>query len=70
MNYLVTGASGFIGKRLVRTLLARPGTTVHVLMRDPSEAKVAALRAYWNADATRVVPVKGDLTKKSEAKRS
>jgi NAD(P)-dependent dehydrogenase (short-subunit alcohol dehydrogenase family) len=65
MNYLVTGASGFIGKRLVRTLLARPGTTVHVLMRDPSEAKVAALRAFWNADATRVVPVKGDLTKES-----
>jgi len=65
MDYLVTGASGFIGKRLVRTLLARPGTTVHVLMRDPSEAKVAALRAYWNADATRVVPVKGDLTKES-----
>ncbi len=65
MNYLVTGASGFIGKRLVRTLLARPGTTVHVLIRDPSETKVAALRAYWNADATRVVPVKGDLTKES-----
>ncbi len=63
MNYFITGASGFIGKRLVKALLARPGTTVHFLMRDPSEAKVAALRAFWNVDAARALPLRGDLTK-------
>ncbi len=63
MIYFVTGASGFIGKRLVRTLLARPDATVHFLMRNPSEERLARLRAFWNVDATRAVPVVGDLTK-------
>jgi thioester reductase-like protein len=44
MIYFVTGASGFIGKRLVRTLLARPDATVHFLMRNPSEERLARLR--------------------------
>ena len=63
MIYFVTGASGFIGKRLVRTLLARPDATVHFLMRNPSEERLARLRAFWNVDADRAVPVVGDLTK-------
>jgi len=63
MIYFVTGASGFIGKRLVRTLLARPGSTVYVLLRDPSPDRVEALRAYWRVDTSRVIAVGGDLTK-------
>ncbi len=63
MNYLVTGASGFIGKRLVATLLRKPGTIVHFLMRNPTADKVAALREYWNVGDDRAIPVKGDLTK-------
>ena len=46
MQYFVTGATGFIGKRLVKTLLARRGATVHFLLRPESEAKVVALLAY------------------------
>ena len=41
MQYFVTGATGFIGKRLVKTLLARRGATVYFLLRPESEGKVA-----------------------------
>jgi NAD(P)-dependent dehydrogenase (short-subunit alcohol dehydrogenase family) len=61
MIYFVTGASGFIGKRLVRTLLARSHATVYFLMRDPSPARVEYLRKYWHASAKRAIPLKGDI---------
>lgn len=64
MQYFVTGATGFIGKRLVRKLLQRKGAVVHFLIRRESEAKVAALREYWGVGPTRAVPVFGDLTEK------
>ena len=64
MHYFVTGATGFIGKRLVKKLLARKGSVVHFLLRKESEAKVADLRQYWGVSAARVVPVFGDLTSK------
>jgi NAD(P)-dependent dehydrogenase (short-subunit alcohol dehydrogenase family) len=62
MHYFVTGATGFIGKRLVKKLLERKGAVVHFLIRKESESKVAALRTYWGASAARLVPVFGDLT--------
>ena len=37
MQYFVAGATGFIGKRLVKKLLARKGTIVHFLIRKESE---------------------------------
>ena len=65
MHYFVTGATGFIGKRLVKALLARRGTTVSFLMREGSEGKLAALYEYWGlsgAAKKRATPVAGDLT--------
>jgi NAD(P)-dependent dehydrogenase (short-subunit alcohol dehydrogenase family) len=64
MQYFVTGATGFIGKRLVRKLLERKGSVVHFLIRKESEDKIAALREYWGSTAARTVPVFGDLTSK------
>ena len=62
MNYFITGASGFIGKRLVRKLLAREGSVVYFLVRALEADAVAQLREYWGVDETRAIPVVGDLT--------
>ena len=64
MHYFVTGATGFIGKRLVKKLLARKGSVVHFLLRGESAGKAAALREYWGVNAARAVVVHGDLTAK------
>jgi NAD(P)-dependent dehydrogenase (short-subunit alcohol dehydrogenase family) len=63
MTYFVTGATGFIGKRLVKKLLARPDAVVCFLVRQESRDKVRELLDYWGADEARAVPVVGDLVK-------
>ena len=60
MDYFITGGTGFIGRHLVSELLARGGT-VHLLVRPGSRGKLEALMRDWKADASRVVPVEGDL---------
>ncbi|MGN6827834.1 SDR family oxidoreductase [Paucibacter sp. M5-1] len=64
MQYFVTGATGFIGKRLVKKLLARRGSTVHFLLREESRDKVPALLEFWGVGKTRALPVFGDLNAK------
>ena len=64
MRYFVTGATGFIGKRLVRKLLERKGSVVYFLVRPGSAGKIKALREFWGVSAARVIPVTGDLTSK------
>ncbi|MCX7156657.1 MAG: SDR family oxidoreductase [Rhodocyclales bacterium] len=61
MIYFVTGATGFIGKRLVAKLLEKPTATVYFLTRDKSPERLDALYDYWNADKDRAIPVVGDL---------
>jgi NAD(P)-dependent dehydrogenase (short-subunit alcohol dehydrogenase family) len=61
MTYFVTGATGFIGKRLVKKILARKGTVVHFLARDSSPEKMASLFEYWNVDSSRAIAVQGDI---------
>jgi NAD(P)-dependent dehydrogenase (short-subunit alcohol dehydrogenase family) len=62
MIYLITGASGFIGKRLTRHLLSRPEAKVYVLIRNPTPERLEGLRGFWGADASRAIAVAGDLT--------
>jgi NAD(P)-dependent dehydrogenase (short-subunit alcohol dehydrogenase family) len=61
MQYFVTGATGFIGKRLVRKLLEKNGSVVYFLMRESSSDKLPALYEYWGVDKSRAIPVFGDL---------
>lgn len=61
MQYFITGATGFIGKRLVKKLLARKGSVVYFLMRESSRDKVASLLEYWGATKARAIPIYGDL---------
>jgi NAD(P)-dependent dehydrogenase (short-subunit alcohol dehydrogenase family) len=61
MTYLVTGATGFIGRHLVARLLDRDDD-VYVLVRQSSLDKLAALHEKWPAGSEdRVHPVIGDL---------
>ncbi len=62
MTYFVTGATGFIGKRLVRRLLARKGAVVHFLVRDAAPERLAPLYEFWGCDERRAIAVTGDIT--------
>ena len=62
MNYFVTGATGFIGKRLVAKLLLRPESTVYILVRAVEIPLMEGFREYWGVDEERIVPIVGDLS--------
>jgi NAD(P)-dependent dehydrogenase (short-subunit alcohol dehydrogenase family) len=62
MNYFVTGATGFIGKRLVAKLLARPASVVYILVRSVELPRIGEFHEYWKVDPARVIPIVGDLT--------
>ncbi len=57
MQYFVTGATGFIGKRLVKALLARKGAVVHFLLRRESESKLQDLYDHWGVAKSRALPL-------------
>src|SRR3981081_1421814 len=68
MAYFVTGATGFIGRRLVERLLEKSQGKVYVLVREPSLARPDDLiqgrtRAGGCSAAGRIEPVIGDLRK-------
>ncbi|HXH02442.1 MAG TPA: SDR family oxidoreductase [Candidatus Competibacteraceae bacterium] len=59
MAYLVTGATGFIGRRLVKKLVETRKGKIYVLVRDP--AKLEAHYAYWGVGRDRVIALTADL---------
>ena len=66
MAYFVTGATGFIGRRLVERLLENRQGDVYVLVRESSRARLDDLLERWGVAAggkaaERVKPVTGDL---------
>ena len=62
MSYFVTGATGFIGRRLVAQLATR-GQPVHVLVRPGSRARLEEMVRACGSNAARIVPIEGDLTR-------
>jgi NAD(P)-dependent dehydrogenase (short-subunit alcohol dehydrogenase family) len=66
MAYFVTGATGFIGRRLIERLLERTGE-IHVLVREDSQGRLEDLIARFehgagsSAASKRIHPVIGDL---------
>ncbi|MFL6091117.1 MAG: SDR family oxidoreductase [Aeromicrobium sp.] len=63
MSYFVTGATGFIGRRLVTELVNNRRGTIWVLVRPGSEEKLEKFRYRWS-NTTRVKAVPGQLTEK------
>jgi thioester reductase-like protein len=66
MSYFVTGATGFIGRRLVERLLEKRQGNVYVLVREGSKGRLDDLIERWTvvagaSAAERVVPIVGDL---------
>jgi thioester reductase-like protein len=66
MAYFVTGATGFIGRRLIERLLEQRQGTIYVLLRESSRGRLDDLLERWSVvagpEATdRVQPVIGDL---------
>jgi NAD(P)-dependent dehydrogenase (short-subunit alcohol dehydrogenase family) len=66
MAYFVTGATGFIGRRLVERILEQRQGTVYVLVRDKSTGRLEELIERWSmvtgeSARERVQPVFGDL---------
>ncbi|MBF6206123.1 MULTISPECIES: SDR family oxidoreductase [Nocardia] len=61
-TYIVTGGTGFLGRRVVQDLLDRDAEAiVHVLVRETSLAKFTDIAAGWRG-AERVFALIGDLT--------
>ena len=60
MTYFVTGATGFIGRNLVKRLVERHDGDIHVLVREGSRERMEKMIETWGA-GDRVHPVIGDL---------
>jgi len=64
MNYLITGGTGFIGHNLIGELLEqKKEAIIYVLVRKESKQKLQAQKKQWGSNASRVIPVTGDLTR-------
>ncbi|BAW06634.1 SDR family oxidoreductase [Nocardia seriolae] len=61
VSYIVTGGTGFLGRRVVAALLERdPEAVVHALTREASVAKLREMADGWGA-GDRAFPLVGDL---------
>lgn len=61
MNILVTGATGYLGAEVIRTLLGNCQHNLFALIRN--EEKFQRLLQWCNADSKHLIPVKADICK-------
>jgi NAD(P)-dependent dehydrogenase (short-subunit alcohol dehydrogenase family) len=62
MSCFITGATGFLGRYLVRELLARGADgSIFVLVRGSAREKLEQLKQWWGAGAEGVIAIDGDL---------
>src|SRR3984893_1392691 len=61
MTYLVTGATGFIGRNLVHELLKRDGD-IYVVVRPASRERINEMVAATPGAQGRIKPLEGDVT--------
>ncbi|MCG8316925.1 MAG: SDR family oxidoreductase [Pseudomonadales bacterium] len=62
MNYLVTGATGFIGRFVVAELLQQSDAKVYALVRKGSEAKLQKIRDQLGVSRENLISLSGNLT--------
>ena len=62
MRYFLTGATGFIGSRLVKKLLGREGAVVYFLVRSYKRDRIDTLLQRWGVGPDRAIAVIGDVT--------
>jgi len=63
MTYFVTGATGFLGRNLLRELLEHRHGTIYVLVRAASKNKIKDLKKDLDDADDRIQPITGDLSK-------
>jgi NAD(P)-dependent dehydrogenase (short-subunit alcohol dehydrogenase family) len=61
MTYLVTGATGFIGRNLVHELLKREGD-IYALVRPASRERIEEMISATPGAVDRIKPLEGDVT--------
>ncbi|GAA4897459.1 SDR family oxidoreductase [Ferrimonas pelagia] len=61
MGYLITGATGFIGRFFLAKLAKRQGPLYCVVRSDRAEARLAALGQQLEIEPSRLIPIRGDL---------
>ncbi|WP_028117933.1 SDR family oxidoreductase [Ferrimonas senticii] len=63
MNYLITGATGFLGRFLLARLVQRPGNLFCLVSSERSKQRLAEIGQQLGVESDRLIAINGDITK-------